>query len=172
MEDYELPHGNNKLGLILTKMARNQSAIQLFLRRNFNLLELLPMLMVLVGMMLWHDRPGLSEILIPVGLNLLAVLYFMGAFLPMENANTFGHLVIPKIFSIGLSVGLVGIAFALRGFVGAPRLLGIAVGTIVISLLWGTVESMRTSSNVLGMKGYIRGVGIAFVAVWLLRKLY
>ena len=146
----------------------SQEKLYLHLQKYYNIIEAIPFVLILVSLVMRPDDQDTAIFFIQMPLVLLAILYFISAYAPDPHAPSWLSLMMPKTLGIGLTIALVGIALAIDIHPLADRLLAIGSITIAFSLLLGIIESLRTSFNVIGLRGYVRGLGFGVVAVWLL----
>ncbi len=110
------------------------------LARNYRRLEVLGAALVLLVFALQFAGVGGINTFLGVSLTFLAIIHFLGAYIPIEYDNLFG-IVGSKVVHISSSITLVGVMYANLILPGAAQMLmigcsSLAIGLTLLIVLW------------------------------------
>ncbi|HCW05889.1 MAG TPA: hypothetical protein DGG95_00795 [Cytophagales bacterium] len=121
--------------------------------------------------------------LIIISLSALAVIYFLGAYVPAQApedgdeqsqpkgfAVLLGETIIPKLLGIGSAVAVIGILFTIQHFNGFREMLLIGSSTLGVSSIVGLLVSMNNEKARASLSNLLfRAVPLMLIGIYLLR---
>ena len=126
---------NNQLPPFLTK----------FVESNFLKIELVFGVLILIGLILKSFEIPNSGLILLISFGVLAILYFLGAFIPpSENESSLFRIIGFKVLHISWAVSTVGLLFLIQKFPGAMTQTTIGAFSMLSALVLVILTSLNS----------------------------